>query len=46
MVDGTLVVCDETVMKEGMVKQNGVANIKALATLIEQQIVEYDFQYY
>ena len=33
-------------LKEGVVKENGVANIKALATLIEQQTVEYDFQYY
>ena len=33
-------------MKEGTIKQNGVANIKSLATLIEQQVVEYDFQFY
>ena len=46
MIDNTLVVVDETVMKEGQIKGNGVANIKALATLIEQQLVEYDFQYY
>jgi hypothetical protein len=43
-VDGTLVLADETVLQEGTVK--GLGNIKALATLIEQQIVEYDFQYY
>ncbi|TNV84503.1 hypothetical protein FGO68_gene9640 [Halteria grandinella] len=45
-IDGTLVVADETVLKEGMIMGEGVSNIKALATLAEQQIVEYDFQYY
>jgi Mini-chromosome maintenance replisome factor len=44
--EGTFIVCDETVMKGGTIKETGVANIKALATLIEQQTVEYDFQYY
>jgi len=33
-------------MKEGQLKGEGIAAIKALATLIEQQAVEYDFQYY
>ena len=46
MVDGTFLIGDETVMKTGTVKENGIARIKALATLIEQQVVEYDFQYY
>lgn len=46
MIDRTLLIVDETVLKEGVIKQNGVQGIKALATLIEQQIVEYDFQYY
>lgn len=46
LVDGTFLIGDETVMKTGQVKENGVASIKSLATLIEQQIVEYDFQYY
>jgi hypothetical protein len=46
MVDGTFLIGDETVMKTGTVKENGIASIKALATLIEQQVVEYDFQYY
>ncbi|CDW86598.1 mini-chromosome maintenance complex-binding protein [Stylonychia lemnae] len=45
MVDNTFVVIDETLMKEGKVKENGVMNIKALATLIEQQVVQYDFMY-
>ena len=30
-------------MKSGQVKENGIASIKAMATLIEQQTVEYDF---
>ena len=46
MVDGTFLIGDETVMKTGTVKENGIASIKAIATLIEQQVVEYDFQYY
>jgi hypothetical protein len=36
LVDGTFVVCDETVMKEGKLQENGVANIKSMATLIEE----------
>jgi len=35
MLPGTTVVCDETLMKEGQIKENGVNNIKAVATLIE-----------
>ena len=46
MVDGTVVVLDETLLKEGKIEKNGVENIKALGTLIEQQQVNYDFQYY
>lgn len=33
-------------MKEGKIEANGVENIKAIATLIEDQIVSYNFQYY
>jgi len=43
MVEGTTVVCDETSITEGQVKENGVNNIKALAHLIEDQKVTYDF---
>ena len=46
MVDSTFVLTDELWMKEGQVKDNGLNNIKAIATLIEQQTVNYDFQYY
>ncbi len=35
MVEGTYVLADETVLKEGVVKGEGVGNIKALATLVE-----------
>jgi hypothetical protein len=34
-MDGTFIIADETVMKGGVIKENGVANVKALATLIE-----------
>lgn len=46
MLDSTFVICDESFMKEGQVKENGINSIKAIATLIEQQTVSYDFQYY
>jgi len=46
VADGTFFLLDETVMKEGQLKGEGIAAIKAIATLIEQQAVEYDFQYY
>ncbi len=35
MIDSTFVITDETWMKEGQVKENGLNNIKAVATLIE-----------
>lgn len=43
MLDGTNIICDETHIKEGKVEKNGVANIRALAELIEDQKVVYDF---
>jgi hypothetical protein len=43
MLDGTNIICDETQIKEGKVEKNGVANIRALAELIEDQKVVYDF---
>ena len=45
MLDGTNVICDETHMNEGKIEKNGVNNIKAMAELIENQKVVYDFQY-
>ena len=45
MLDGTNIICDETHIKEGKIEKNGVANIRALAELIEDQKVVYDFQY-
>jgi hypothetical protein len=45
MLEGTNVVCDETHIKEGKIEKNGISNIKALAELIEDQKVVYDFQY-
>lgn len=46
MVDGTVVIVDETSMKEGQIKEKGILNIKTLATLIEEQTVSYDFQFH
>jgi hypothetical protein len=46
LIDGTFILADETSMKEGQLTNKGIASIKSLATLIEQQVVEYDFQYY
>lgn len=45
MLDGTNVICDETGIKPGKIEKNGVYNIRALAELIEDQKVVYDFQY-
>lgn len=45
MLEGTNVICDETQIKEGKIEKNGINNIKALAELIEDQKVVYDFQY-
>jgi hypothetical protein len=45
MLDGTNVICDETSIEQGKIDKNGVQNIRALAELIEDQKVSYDFQY-
>ncbi len=45
ILDGTLVICDETAMKEGKLTEKGINNIKSLAHLIELQAIHYDFQY-
>jgi hypothetical protein len=45
MLEGTSLICDETQIKEGKIEKNGISNIKALAELIEDQKVVYDFQY-
>ena len=46
LTPGTVLIVDETNMQPGKIINNGVKNIKALATLIEEQAVEMDFQYY
>jgi len=43
MLDGTNVICDETHLSNGKFQKNGVQNIRALAELIEDQKVVYDF---
>ena len=46
MLEGTNVICDETHIKEGKIEgENGRNNLRALAELIEDQKVVYDFQY-
>lgn len=45
MLEQTHVTCDETHFKEGKIDKNGINNIRALAELIEDQKVVYDFQY-
>jgi len=42
-MEGSVVLGDETAMKEGQLKEHGINNIKAIATLIEGQEVSYDF---
>ena len=46
MTSGTLLVMDETKMKDGKLIKNGVYNIKAVATLIEEQTIQLDYKYY
>ena len=43
LVDGTVLMFDETNMQSGELNEHGVPNIKALATLIEQQAIILDF---
>lgn len=45
MLDGTNIICDETSLNPGKMEGNAVNNIKALAEVIEDQKVVYDFQY-
>jgi hypothetical protein len=42
----SVLLIDETLMESGQVEKHGVDNIKAIATLIEQQNIEYDFGFY
>jgi hypothetical protein len=42
----THLVLDETCLEPGQLDSNGVHNVAALGTLISQQKVDYDFQYY
>lgn len=46
LVNGTVLLFDETKMLPGKLINHGVDNIKALATLIEQQAIILDFQYH
>jgi len=44
--DGTHVLLDETVLEAGQLAGAGVANLRALAALIQKQAVDYDLEYY
>ena len=46
LASGTIFLFDETKMTEGKLVNHGVDNIKAFATLIEQQAIILDFQYH
>ena len=46
LTNDTVFMFDETKMEPGKLIKHGVENIKALATLIEQQAIILDFQYH
>ena len=46
LVNGTLVLFDETTLNTGKIDNFGVENIKSFATLIENQTVLVDYGYY
>ena len=46
MPTNSVLLIDETKMEPGKIEKHGVENIKALATLIEEQKVDYEFSYY
>ena len=43
LVNGTVLLFDETRMEPGQLTNHGVDNVKALATLIENQTIILDF---
>lgn len=45
LVDGTILVIDETVMDEGQLVDPGVRNFQALQNLIQNQTLTYEFPY-
>jgi hypothetical protein len=46
LVDGTYIVCDETVMDKGKLNDNGCKNLRSIQRLGNEQKVMYDFQYH
>lgn len=46
LINGTVLLFDETKMEPGKLIKHGVENIKAMATLIENQTIILDFQYH
>ncbi|KAG0870480.1 hypothetical protein G6F16_006577 [Rhizopus arrhizus] len=45
LVDGTMLLVDETVLDEGQLQDAGVRNFQALQTLIQTQTLGYEFPY-
>lgn len=46
LATGTVVVVDETRLEQGTLHSTGVANCKALASIMDTQKLEYDFGFY
>lgn len=45
LIDGTVVLVDETVLDEGQLVDPGVRNFQALHDLIQNQTLKYEFPY-
>ncbi|CEG77805.1 hypothetical protein RMATCC62417_12499 [Rhizopus microsporus] len=45
LVDGTVLLVDETVLDEGQLKDTGVRNFQALQNVIQNQLLSYEFPY-
>lgn len=46
LAEGTLLLVDETRLASGKLSAVGVANLEALKAIVEEQALEYDFEYY
>ncbi|KAH8551093.1 putative alanine racemase-domain-containing protein [Umbelopsis sp. PMI_123] len=46
LLDGTCVLIDETVLKEGTLKEQGVKNMRTLTKVIQQQVLGYAYPFH
>ncbi|KAI9288385.1 putative alanine racemase-domain-containing protein [Umbelopsis sp. AD052] len=46
LLDGTTVLVDETMLKEGTLKEQGVKNMRALNKVIQQQVLGYAYPFH